>query len=574
MLLKIATGSDSVAVPLDDELLARFVADRDGEAFAKLVRRHGPMVLAVCRRLIGDAHLAEDALQAVFLVLARRASDVKPGGAVRSWLYGVAVRTAKEARAIAARRRAREFPVPNVPDRPAPVEASPDSEALQTLDEEIGRLPDHLRAAVILFEIDGLSRRDVANRLGIPEGTLASRLGKARKVLAARLRDRGVTVPVAGLVALLANGTSAAVRPALVNAVIRMSAPELFPLPAIVAELARGACRTMYLKTMVSLAVTVAACAGLLTASGFRQDPADPPAKAPVVAKPASDPGNGPRAVKLSSPNRIFVTTDIGLVSVDPDGKDERKLDVPENAKFWAVPSPDGLRIAYVVESANEKIGGYLCVAEIGGKAQASRFRFPAKAGYLDFSWSPDGTMIHACTGMEGVKGVQHYRLDVNGVTPKPLDILKTRTVDGWATDGKSLVTTEVGAGDQWDPKSIHLVDLDGKEKQVLAAPKEWAAHGQLSPDGKRLLVCHEGGLAVVNVDKPETLTPVAGGPEHIERGEYDWSPDGKRIVFRRQKGTLQEPGDVELVVADPDGKNATVIRKSKADGIWKVYWR
>ena len=108
--------------------------------------------------------------------------------------------------------------------------------------------------------------------------------------------------------------------------------------------------------------------------------------------------------MKVSSPNRIFVTTNIGIMSVDPDGRDAGKLDVPENAKFWAVPSPDGLRVAYVVESANEKTGSYLCVAKIGGKAQASRFRFPARVGYLDFSWSPDGTLIHACTGIGGGK--------------------------------------------------------------------------------------------------------------------------------------------------------------------------
>ena len=88
MLIQIAKGNDSVAGQPDDKLLARFVTNRDGEAFAALVRRHGPMVLAVCRRVSGDAHLADDAFQAVFLVLARRASDVKPGGAVRGWLYG------------------------------------------------------------------------------------------------------------------------------------------------------------------------------------------------------------------------------------------------------------------------------------------------------------------------------------------------------------------------------------------------------------------------------------------------------------------------------------------------------
>jgi DNA-directed RNA polymerase specialized sigma24 family protein len=103
ILHQIATGGHSVAALSDDELLARFIADRDGEAFAGLVQRHGPMVLAVCRRVSGDADLAEDAFQAVLLVLARRASDVKPGSSVRAWLYGVSVRTAKEARTIAAR---------------------------------------------------------------------------------------------------------------------------------------------------------------------------------------------------------------------------------------------------------------------------------------------------------------------------------------------------------------------------------------------------------------------------------------------------------------------------------------
>jgi RNA polymerase sigma factor (sigma-70 family) len=547
----------------DAELLARFVSDGDGEAFAALVHRHGPLVLAICRRVSGDVHLADDAFQAAFLVLARRASDVKPGHALRGWLYGVAVRTAKEARRMASRRRSRETHVASLPERVAPSDEPPDSDALRILDEEIGQLPEHYRAAVILFEIDGLSRREAAARLGIPEGTLASRLAKARKVLTARLQSRGVVCPAVGALTVL--GAGAQMSSALANAAVRMSAPG--PIPAHVAELARGACQTMFLKTILSIAVaTAAAVAGLTTLVGATQEPPAVPAK--------KAPANEPQAAKPASPNRIFFTTDNDVVSINPDGKDERKLKVPENAQFWAVPSPDGRLVAYVEESADAKASPQLCIAEVGGTAKPSRYELPAKIGFLEFSWSPDGRTILACSGMEGQKGVQHYRLDVPGRKFSRLDILKTRTVDGWSADGKSLVTTEVGDGNVWAPKSVHLTDLDGKEKQLLATSDKWVGMGRLSPDGKRLLVTHEGGLAVVDVSKPENLMPVEGSPEHIERGEYDWSPDGKRIVFRRQKGTLQEPGDVELVVADPDGKNATVIKTFKPQGCWKVYWR
>src|SRR5262249_51361735 len=146
-----------------------------------------------------DAHLADDAFQAAFLVLARKAAEVRPREAVRGWLYGVAVRAAREARAVSARRLAREQPVPALPDRPAPGRPTADPDALAALDEEVAGLPEHLRAAVVLCELESVGRKDAADRLGIPEGTLSSRLGKARTVLAARLRRRGVVLSAAAL---------------------------------------------------------------------------------------------------------------------------------------------------------------------------------------------------------------------------------------------------------------------------------------------------------------------------------------------------------------------------------------
>jgi RNA polymerase sigma factor (sigma-70 family) len=241
----------------DGRVLARFIQSRDEAAFGELVRRLGPMVLGVCRRVSGDAHLADDAFQATFLVLARRAAEVPPE-AVRGWLYGVAVRTAREARSVSARRRARELPVATPPDRPVNSPEAPDADALRVLDEEIAALPEHLRAAVVLCELDGASRKVAADRLGIPEGTVRSRLAKARKVLAARLWRRGVTLPAAALAAL--GNASAAVPPQLASSAIALAVAST-PVPPAVAILMHGVFRSMFLKKL-----TISATCGLVFA--------------------------------------------------------------------------------------------------------------------------------------------------------------------------------------------------------------------------------------------------------------------------------------------------------------------
>jgi RNA polymerase sigma factor (sigma-70 family) len=161
----------------DGELLGAFVAERDADAFAVLVRRHGPMVLGVCRRVVGDIHAADDAFQAVFLVLARRAAAVRPRGQVGNWLYGVAYRTAMKARAVLARRRSREKQVDAMPEPPAPATTDPWTDLHPIIDEELARLPDKLRLPVVLCDLEGRPQRAVAKHLGIAPATLAARLG-------------------------------------------------------------------------------------------------------------------------------------------------------------------------------------------------------------------------------------------------------------------------------------------------------------------------------------------------------------------------------------------------------------
>src|SRR5262245_24868475 len=148
----------------DAELLARFVRSRDESAFAELVRRHGPMVRATCRRSLGDAPDADDAFQAVFLVLARKAATLRDRRVLGPWLHTVAVRTARRARAAAVRRLARERQIPNMPElADMPDEAN---DWLPLLDEEVGRLPEKYRQPLVLCELQGQSRTDAARNLG------------------------------------------------------------------------------------------------------------------------------------------------------------------------------------------------------------------------------------------------------------------------------------------------------------------------------------------------------------------------------------------------------------------------
>ena len=191
----------------DGKLLAQFLAQKDGPAFAELVRRHGPMVIGVCRRVIGNHHDAEDAFQATFLVLARKAASLATYEQLAGWVHEVAYRTAQEVRGRLARQQSREAPLSEFPDHRD--DTCMQNEIKAIVDREVSRLPDKYRLPVVLCELEGRSRFEAARMLSVAEGTLSSRLASARKTLARRLSKYGFTVPATGLLVFMEQQSAA-----------------------------------------------------------------------------------------------------------------------------------------------------------------------------------------------------------------------------------------------------------------------------------------------------------------------------------------------------------------------------
>jgi RNA polymerase sigma factor (sigma-70 family) len=254
----------------DGELLSRFLAGCDEAAFAALVRRHGPMVLRVCRRVLGNLHDAEDAFQATFLVLVRRAGAVVPRDQVGNWLYGVAYRTALEAKVTRARHQAKERQVAARSGMWDVVEEAAQRERLQLLDQELSRLPDRYRVPIVLCDLEGRTHREAARTVGCPEATLSTRLLRARRLLARRLASRGLSCTGGTLAVVLGKEAArAGVSPPLVTSTVH-AATAIAAGRAVsaitsnhVAALVDGVLKSMLLHRLKALTV-VAALVGLL----------------------------------------------------------------------------------------------------------------------------------------------------------------------------------------------------------------------------------------------------------------------------------------------------------------------
>ena len=287
----IRTLFDEGAIGLrsDGELLDRVAGGSREEAeraFAALVERHGPAVLRACRGVLGDDHAAEDAAQATFLVLAKKARSLRAGETIVPWLFGVAVRVAGKMRVAAARRRKHERIGAELREERMPT--SPAVDLGPAVHEEVGRLPEKYRAPVVLCYFEGLSHEEAARRLGWPVGTVRGRLARARDRLRPRLTRRGLS-PSAGFLALLARRpgqivvtskwihetVAAALRFAAIGPGVAGAVPEALAGPAseIMREMVMFKVRVVG-ALIFAAALTVGGAAGIAQfGGGIRADP-------------------------------------------------------------------------------------------------------------------------------------------------------------------------------------------------------------------------------------------------------------------------------------------------------------
>jgi RNA polymerase sigma factor (sigma-70 family) len=254
----------------DAVLLERFALDRDARAFAVLVQRFGSLVLGVCRRVLRHEQDAEDAFQATFLVLARKAGSIHKRESIGSWLYGVAYRIASKARSRNVRRQARQERLTDIPDD-AP-QAPLASDLRELLDGEVNQLPVKYRRPFVLYYVEGKTKEQVAQELKCPLGTVVSRLGRARERLRTRLLRRGVTTTATVLAtALTEQFASAALPSALAEATSQAALHFVGAGPATAAAtsakaaaLARGYTKGLLRKRLEKLAAALVALGAIV----------------------------------------------------------------------------------------------------------------------------------------------------------------------------------------------------------------------------------------------------------------------------------------------------------------------
>jgi RNA polymerase sigma-70 factor (ECF subfamily) len=414
--LRRLTGPGLADELTDGELLDQFVALREEAAFEILVRRHGPLVWAVCRRVLRSDHDAEDVFQATFLVLARRAHSIRKRQSIGSWLYGVALRLARRLQSDQSRRRAHEQRiVPIAPGDPACETAARDS--ARVVAEEVGRLPEKYRAAVVLRYMAGRTNEQAALELSWPVGTVKTRVARALQMLERRLIRRGLALSAGGAVTLLAEHQATAVVPArllgttILAAVRFVSTSAALPTSASALRLAQEAVRAFSLARVRNLILLLAA--GVLLAGGgivARTQRAEPTlesenlaaARPPLSSAPGSvlDPAGAalpPNAFVPLGSQAFLHSREPATVVFSPDGKWLLSGGPGEPLRLWKRDTGQEIR-RFTGHESNSQYGLFSLVLSPDGKLVAARSHADARV----YVWQTDTGRVLARFAPEG----------------------------------------------------------------------------------------------------------------------------------------------------------------------------
>jgi RNA polymerase sigma factor (sigma-70 family) len=519
----------------DRDLLERFVTQRDEDAFAEVVRRHGPMLVRVCRRVLHDEHGAEDVAQAAFLLLAQKAASIRWRDSVAGWLYQTAFRLALKARVASGRRARREAAARPAPP-PDPLAVLTVAELQAVLDEELNRLPEKYRSPIILCCLEGRSRDEAARCLGWPLAAVKDRLEQGRERLRARLARRGVLLGTALTSAwLLEGGASAALSPqgttaaAMLVATGQATVANL--LPPRLAALVKGVTTTMLLcrvtiVALVGIALTLGVAAGV-TKHSTHQAPPAPAQAAQVKPAPAAPAAVQPEAVPL-----VGHTGAVHAVAFAAGGKAIATAGADGTVRIWdastgtqlhklAQPgtpvalafSPDGRTLAALSTGQ----GGAAVLWDTGTGKMVWRNVERAAGSHGAIAFSGDGRRVATALGGSTTM--------IDAGTGKLFFLFRfaggKRSALAFSPDGKLLVS---GSG-----TNIYQMDA-----AVGRLTKRWRGRGDIRsltflPTGTR--------VAVVDGGKGVRLTDINNGQEQTSyEGKASiralaLSPDGKRAA-------------------------------------------
>jgi RNA polymerase sigma factor (sigma-70 family) len=590
----------------DGELLARFAGRRDEDAFESLVRRHGPLVLGVCRRLLSDTHDADDAFQATFFVLARKATSIRKSESVASWLYGVAHRLAAQLRGRVNRRRGRERIATEIESdlmdsfpegimRADPMDEASRRELHAAVDEELAQLPEKYRVTVVLCDLVGKTHAEAARELAWPAGTVKTRLARARSLLRSRLTRRGLGLPGVALSALVAErGALAAVPPSLLTSTVRSALAFGSGHVGLAAGMAPGAAALaekglqMLVMSKVKMMVVAAFLIGLLGAGSLvlshpvaRAEA--PPADAPP-AKTGEPAGENARLDRQGDPLPDGALARLGTVRLRHGGSVAFTAFLPADKELLSI-GDDGVVHVWDIATGKE-------LRHFGGRA--SNLVVPGVMisffGAMGSAISADGKMLAQTDN----GSVRLWEI-ATGKEAGEIKADQPTAGLGFAPDGKTLAILQGGG-------KITLFDTaTRKEIRRLNEPEEGARTIQFgarlpvvfSPDGKTIAMrTIEVVGAPGKISTPIKFFDVASGKEirrivpAEEGGAMDlvFSPDGKQFAYNAANDTVisetatgkeltRLKGDRPVRFAfTPDGKSlVTQLNGEKTGVVWDV---